>query len=206
MIATTGSNMKDLFNNDASNSISLQFNDEENNEIPIKKSSLPLVAKIIRNDYSNLKFNQINATQMNFTTQLNQQLMINSLNIANLNSSVHIHLKPNNLSLAYLIVLKLNEYLIFNSTNQFFDYSQIMCPNSTSLNNDSFDTYYSFFLNMKQVNSYIGLTSFGIRELNQTEKNNYCKINQTLMNSSFQSLPMTNNLTFTNNFQLRYFY
>ena len=59
---------------------------------------------------------------------------------------------------------------------------------------------------MKQVNSYIGLTSFGIRELNQTEKNNYCKINQTLMNSSFQSLPMTNNLTFTNNFQLRYFY
>ena len=203
MIATTGSNMKDLFNNDASNSISLQFNDGENNEIPIKKSSLPLVAKIIRNDYSNLKFNQINATQMNFTTQLNQQLMINSLNIANLNSSVHIHLKPNNFSLAYLIVLKLNEYLIFNSTNQFFDYSQIMCPNSTSLNNDSFDTYYSFFLNMKQVNSYIGLTSFGIRELNQTEKNNYCKINQTLMNSSFQSLPITNNLTFTNNFQLR---
>ena len=136
---------------------------------------------------------------MNFT----QQLMINSLNITNLNSSIHIHLKPNNLSLAYLIVIKLDNYLILNSTNQYIDYSQIMCPNSKSLTNDSFDSYYSFFLNMKQVNSYIGLTSFGIRELNQTEKNNYCKINQTLMNSSFQSLPMTNNLTFTNNFQLR---
>ncbi len=101
------------------------------------------------------------------------------------------------------IVLKLNEYLIFNSTNQFIDYSQIMCPNSTSLTNDSFDSYYSFFLNMKQVNSYIGLTSFGIRELNQTEKMNYCKINQTLMNNSFQNLPITNELIFTDNFQLR---
>jgi hypothetical protein len=194
--------MNDLFKNCASNSISLQFNDENNNEIPVKNSSLPLIAKIIRNDYSNLKFNQINATEMNFT----QQLMINSLNITNLNSSIHIHLKPNNLSHAYLIVIKLDNYLILNSTNQYIDYSQIMCPNSKSLTNDSFDSYYSFFLNMKQVNSYIGLTSFGIRELNQTEKNNYCKINQTLMNSSFQSLPMKNNLTFTNNFQLRYFY
>jgi hypothetical protein len=192
--------MNDLFNNCASNSISLQFNDENNNEIAIKNSSLPLIAKIIRNDYSNLNFNQINATETNST----QQLMINSLNITNLNSSIHIHLKPNNLSLAYLIVLKLDNYLIFNSTNQYIDYSQIMCPNSTSLTNDSFDSYYSFFLNMKQVNSHIGLTSFGIRELNQTEKNNYCKINQTLMNNSFQSLPMTNNLTFTNNFQLRF--
>ena len=191
--------MNNLFNNDASNSISLKFNDENNNEIPVKNSSLPLIAKIIRNDYSKLKFNQINATEMNFT----QQLMINSLNITNLNSSIHIHLKPNNLSHAYLIVIKLDNYLILNSTNQYIDYSQIMCPNSKSLTNDSFDSYYSFFLNMKQVNSYIGLTSFGIRELNQTEKNNYCKINQTLMNSSFQSLPMTNNLTFTNNFQLR---
>jgi hypothetical protein len=198
-MATTGANMKELFNYAELNSISLQFNDENNNEIPIKNSSLPLVAKIKRNDYSNLKFNQINATEMNFT----QQIMISSLNIKNLNSSIHIHLKPNNLSLAYLIVLKLDNYLIFNSTNQYIDYSQIMCPNSTSLTNDSFDSYYSFFLNMKQVNSYIGLTSFGIRELNQTEKINYCKINQTLMNNSFQNLPITNELIFTDNFQLR---
>ncbi len=172
-MATTGANMKELFNYAELNSISLQFNDENNNEIPIKNSSLPLIAKIIRNDYSNLNFNQINATETNST----QQLMINSLNITNLNSSIHIHLKPNNLSLAYLIVLKLDNYLIFNSTNQYIDYSQIMCPNSTGLTNDSFDSYYSFFLNMKQVNSYIGLTSFGIRELNQTEKMNYCKNN-----------------------------
>jgi hypothetical protein len=194
--------MKELFNYAKLNSISLQFNDEINNEIPINNSSLPIIAKIKRNDYSNLKFNQINATQTNFT-QTHQQLMINSFSISNINSSVHIHLKPNNLTLAYLIVLKLNEYLIFNSTNKFIDYSQIMCPNSTSLTNDSFDSYYSFFLNMKQVNSYIGLTSFGIRELNETEKMNYCKINQTLMNNSFQSLPITNELIFTDNFQLR---
>jgi hypothetical protein len=192
--------MKELFNNDKLNSISLQFNLENNNEILIKNSSLPIIAKIKRNDYSNLKFKQVNAIQMNFT-QPNQQLMMNSFSIPNINSSVHIHLKPNNLSLAYLIVLKLNEYLIFNSTNQFIDYSQIMCPNS--LTNDSYDSYYSFFLNMKQVNSYIGLTSFGIRELNQTEKMNYCKINQTLMNNSFQSFPTTNELIFTDNFQLR---
>jgi hypothetical protein len=192
--------MKELFSYAKLNSISLQFNGENNNEIPINNSSLPIIAKIKRNDYSNLKFNQINATQMNFT-QPNQQLMINSFSIPNLNSSVHIHLKPNNLSLSYLIVFKLNEYLIFNSTNQFIDYSQIMCPNS--LTNDSYDSYYSFFLNMKQVNSYIGLTSFGIRELNQTEKMNYCKNNQTLMNNSFQCLPITNKLTFTDNFQLR---
>jgi hypothetical protein len=194
--------MKELFNYTKLNSISLQFNDENNNEIQIKNSSLPLIAKIVRNDYNNLKFNQINATQMNFT-QPNQQLMINSLKIGNLNSSVHIHLKPNNLTLAYLIVLKLNDYLIFNSSNQFIDYSQILCPNSASLTNDSFDSYYSFFLNMKQVNSYIGLTTFGIRELNQTEMTNYCKINQTLINNSFQSLPITNELIFTDNFQLR---
>ncbi len=37
-----------------------------------------------------------------------------------------LYLKPNNLSLAYLIVLKLNEYLIFNSTNQFIDLINII--------------------------------------------------------------------------------
>jgi len=138
---------------------------------------------------------------MNFSQQ--QQLMINALNIKSLNSSVHIHLKPNNLSQAYLIVLKLSDNLVFNSTVQLADYSQIMCPNSSSQANDSFDSYYSFFLNMKQVNSYIGLITFGIRELNQTDQENYCSVDQPLMNNSFQSLPMTDRLNFNNNFQLR---
>ena len=179
----------------------MQFNNADNSEIPIKKSSQPLVARIKRIDYSYLKLNQINATVMNFSQQ--QQLMINALNITKLNSSVHIHLKSSDLSQAYLIVLKLSDNLVFNSTIQLADYSQIMCPNSSSQTNDSFDSYYSFFLNMKQVNSYIGLISFGIRELNQTEQENYCTVYQTLMNNSFQSLPMTDQLKFNNNFHLR---
>ncbi len=52
MIATSGSNMKDLFNNDVSNSISLQFNDENNNEIPIKNSS-------VRFEFGTMKYYEV---------------------------------------------------------------------------------------------------------------------------------------------------
>ena len=39
-----------------------------------------------------------------------------------------IQLKPIDLKLSYLIVVKLNDLLIFNSTQQSYDYFKIMCP------------------------------------------------------------------------------
>ena len=51
------------------------------------------------------------------------------------NSSIHIHFKPNDLYLAYLIVLKFSDLLIFNSTQQSYDYFQIMCPQTGIVHN-----------------------------------------------------------------------
>jgi hypothetical protein len=63
---------------------------------------------------------------MNFTNE--QQLMINTFNILKSNSSINIQLKPIDLKLSYLIFVKLNDLLIFNSTQQSYDYFKIMCP------------------------------------------------------------------------------
>ena len=63
---------------------------------------------------------------MDFTN--GQQLMINTFNILKSNSSVNIQLKPIDLNLSYLIVVKLNDLLIFNLTQQSYDYFKIMCP------------------------------------------------------------------------------
>ena len=56
--------------------------------------------------------------------------MINSFIKSKSNSSISIQLKPTDYNLAYLIVIKFSDLLIFNSTQQSFDYFQIMCPQS----------------------------------------------------------------------------
>ena len=131
MQGSVGQNSQQMFSS-TPNSIELNFNDESNNAIPISDSSQPIVIQLARSiDSSNsqLQFNKINATKMNFTS--GQQLMINTFKISTLNSSVHIQLSPSNLSLAYLILLKLDDSLNLNASYKSYDYYQIMCPYSS---------------------------------------------------------------------------
>jgi hypothetical protein len=158
---------------------------------------------------------------MNFTR--GQQLMINSFIKSKSNSSISIQLKPTDYNLAYLIVLKFSDLLVFNSTQQSYDYFQIMCPQSGIIefiliisfshfiinkliidlnNNNNNESYYSLFRNMNQTNNYKGIVSFGIRELNETQFDNYCLNNQT--NITIPPL-LDHSLNFTSDFSLRYY-
>jgi hypothetical protein len=53
---------------------------------------------------------------------------------------------------------------------------------------------------VNQINNYKGSVSFGVREMNETEYNNYC-LNQT--NITIAPLSF-DKLNFTNDFSLRY--
>ena len=54
---------------------------------------------------------------------------------------------------------------------------------------------------MNQTNNYKGIVTFGIRELNETELNNYCLRNQT----NILIPPMKDDsLNFTSDFSVRY--
>jgi hypothetical protein len=55
---------------------------------------------------------------------------------------------------------------------------------------------------MNQTNNYKGIVSFGIRELNETQFDNYCLNNQT--NITIPPLS-DHSLNFTSDFSLRYY-
>jgi len=206
-------NNNDLFDS-LPNSVELNLNDVNNNEIKISNSFVPIIIKISRIVNKKYSFVKVNCTKMNFTN--GQQLMINSFVKSKSNSSINIHLKPNDLNLAYLIVLKFSDLLIYNSSQQSYDYFQIMCPQSGIIHYIIFnriilkiiklidlinESYFSLFRNMNQTNNYKGIVTFGIRELNETELNNYCLINQT--NISIPPM-IDESLNFTSDFSLRY--
>ncbi len=70
-----------------------------------------------------------------------------------------------------------------------------------NINNNN-ESYYSLFRNMNQTNNYKGIVSFGIRELNETQFDNYCLNNQT--NITIPPLS-DHSLNFTSDFSLRYY-
>lgn len=111
-----------------SSSIELSFYDEKINEIKISQSLLPIDI-VIQRDIVALKhysFSYVNATSLGFLA--NAYFLQNSFKIKMTNVSLHIELKPLNMGIAYVLVLKLGYMPIVNSTNADFTKFQIFCP------------------------------------------------------------------------------
>ena len=110
-----------------SSSIGLEFYDSEANEIQITQSLFPIDILLQRDQSSlNYSFDFINATNIGF---LNGAFLLqNSFTIKSNNASIHIELKPVNLTLGYLLVLKFGYMPIVNSTGSDYSSFTFFCP------------------------------------------------------------------------------
>jgi hypothetical protein len=111
-----------------SSSLGLSFYDfETNNQIPIAQTLSPIHIIVPRDkSASKHSFQYVNATNLEFLS--GSFFLQNNLNITTKNASIHIELKPLNESTSYLIVLKLGQLPIINTTYADFTSFKIICP------------------------------------------------------------------------------
>jgi hypothetical protein len=113
-----------------SSSIGLSFYDQSMNELEIAQTQNPIKIVIKREqslpEYS---FQYINTTQMNLSLAYLQ----NAFKLTANSASIHIELKPLDLNVGYLLVLKLGNMPILKYS--FSDYTsfKIFCPSKNKL-------------------------------------------------------------------------
>lgn len=158
-MAQSGHNGKNESHIGYSYGLDLSFLDENGNEIVIQNIAKPIEMWIPR--ANNIPYdNYLHVNTSNFTILESQQILPNSLNIASTNASLHIQLKPSNINVAYLFLIKFGSSPKLNSTYSSYDFWNALCPNSTSYYtvNDTIaqqmDSFYLIFLNQAQVNGY----------------------------------------------------
>ena len=115
-----------------SSSIGLSLYDSDlDNEIKITQSKSHIDIVIPRDkSVSNYSYQFVNATGLAF---LNGSFYLqNNLNITSNNASIHIELKPINVSVSYILVFKLGYMPIINSTYADYTTYQVFCPSKAS--------------------------------------------------------------------------
>jgi hypothetical protein len=203
-MASSGFNGNNETNIGLSSSVELSFHDENGRQIDVTNSKSPIDLRIPRDGPSNLTFQFVNATQVNISS--GSQLLPNSFSIKSNNASVHLQIKPLDLSIGYLVVLKFGYTPVLNSEKADYDFFKVLCPYSSDYVTLFNESFYLFFLNSSQVNGYKGFVGYGIRELTPSEINTYCipSVNNTnkLNLKSAPLLATTNKINFTNDFYL----
>ncbi|CAF1473458.1 unnamed protein product [Adineta ricciae] len=134
-----------------------------------------------------------NATSMNGTPH---HLLFNLhyVDLSQLNGisvSIHMEMKPLNLSLGYLLVYKFDSSPVLNSSMSEIDHWSLFCPSNLTINN-----MYTYFINNQLTNNHKSLI-FGLRELNSTEISQYCTtppVNPPITDAPFD---------FTSDYELR---
>ena len=113
-----------------SSSISLSFYDTSSNLIDVSPSLSSINITIPRDQliptlpvYS---FVYVNAT--GFELKIEDYLLLNAFNLTSNNASIHIELVPFNISIGYLIVLKLGFVPIVNSSYADYTSFRVFCP------------------------------------------------------------------------------
>ena len=124
-MAVSGHNGNNETKIGSSSSIGLSFYDFNNKEIPIANSNIDIVLQR-ESSISESPFQYVNATMIQNST--NSYFLPNAFNITSTNVSIHIELKPLDLSVAYIIVMKLGSLPIINSTNAYYDMFNLFCP------------------------------------------------------------------------------
>ena len=108
-----------------SNSIGLSFYDLNNNEIPIKDSSIEIIIERDSN-LPEIPYQYVNATQF----ELKSQFLPNAFNITSANASIHIELMPLDVNIGYILVLKKGSPPLINKTYASYDAYKIICPSN----------------------------------------------------------------------------
>jgi len=126
-MAVSGHNGKNETYIGMSASIGLAFFDSNSNEIRITESLSPIEILIERDKNTlNYSFEYVNATSIGFLS--GAYFLQNSFTIKSSNSSIHIEIKPLNMELGYLLVLKYGYMPIVNSTNADYSSFKLFCP------------------------------------------------------------------------------
>lgn len=110
-----------------SNSVGISFYDENLNEIKIFTTKSPINLTILRD--VNLKeylYQYVNATQIPLSNS--SFLIHNGIELKSKNASLHIELKPINVTLSYLIVIKLGFTPVINDETTEYSSFKIFCP------------------------------------------------------------------------------
>jgi hypothetical protein len=123
--AMSGGNGNSGINIGSSGLISLSFFDENNKEITISKASELINVTVNRYiDQTYPEFQFINSSNMSSTLNY----VPSGLRLSGSNVSLHIHIKPENTSSAYLTMLKFGKLPSYNSTSHNADLWDILCP------------------------------------------------------------------------------
>jgi hypothetical protein len=187
-----------------SSSIDLSFYDANGKEISIQNSKTPIEIRLPRDNASNISYQYVNTSKLSLSS--GSQLLPNSFTIKSNNASIHLQIKPLDLSIGYLVLLKFGYTPILNSNKADYDFFKVLCPNSSDHVTLSDDSFYLFFLNSTQVNGYKGFVGYGTRELTPSELNTYCIpfVNNTnkLSLTSPPLLANSNKINFTKDFFL----
>ena len=126
-MAVCGHNGKNESHIGMSSSIGLTLYDSYANEIQVTQSLSPIDILIQRDQNTqNYSFEYINATSIGFLS--NTFLLQNSFKIKSINASIHIEIKPLNLSLGYLLLMKYGFMPILNSTHADYSSFKLFCP------------------------------------------------------------------------------
>jgi len=150
--AVTGANGDNETYIGNSKQLSLSFYDEDKKEIPIKNQKNTFEFIISRDlswssDNTSLEFVYINASQMELAEK--NHFLPNAITLSGSNVSFHLQIKPINLNTGYVVLMKLGQTPIFNSTFQSFDHWKILCPSSTK--NKIFKISFNFFFNDDEI-------------------------------------------------------
>ena len=119
-IAPTGTNGANETNIQDSNSVSLEFLDENSNPIAITKSRNPIDIWIPRNPTLIVEFTYVNTS--NLSLPLNASFLPNGITVDAVNISVFIQIKPENLDIGYFVWYKIGLTPALNDT------SIALCP------------------------------------------------------------------------------
>ena len=204
----------------ASKSFSYSIYDENSAEISVSNQANPLDFWISKDTTVAvdpfLYVNVLNASQVSNATQASSLLnggrfingfFVNGLTLNGSNVSIHIQIKPTNLSMSYLSFLKFNDNPMFKANFLYYDIINLFCPND--LITQGSDTFYLIFANMAQVNGFKGYVGFSLVEIDSSSlncQNKSLNSNETLL-SLVSSAPtsFSNSSQFKNNFWLRLF-
>ena len=103
------------------------YNYETSLEINVFESKSSIEMIIPRDKrVSNLKFQYVNTTNFSFIS--GSFYLQNNFNITTTNASFHIELKPLDMSLGYIVVIKFGYIPIINSTYADYSTFKLMCP------------------------------------------------------------------------------
>lgn len=153
----------------SSSSLTLNFYDENKDEIRIDRPTQPIEMWIERDKNSNYTFYQpVSATLIQIQPRIG--LMPNGFYSKQANASLHIRIKPTDVNVGYLALLKLNDTPVVNATHKIYNKFKLLCPHS----NDFIDDYYLFYVSQRELNNYVGNIGLGLRELTWNETQAYC--------------------------------